>query len=80
MSSNTGTSILIIYTGGTIGMIQNPETGALESFDFNHLLNHVPELKQFNLNIDSRTFTPPIDSSDMEPELWSRIVTIIEEN
>ena len=80
MSSNTGTSILIIYTGGTIGMIQNPETGALESFDFNHLLNHVPELKQLNINIDSRTFTPPIDSSDMEPELWSRIVTIIEEN
>ena len=80
MSSNTGTSILIIYTGGTIGMIQNPETGALESFDFNHLLNHGPELKQLNINIDSRTFTPPIDSSDMEPELWSRIVTIIEEN
>lgn len=80
MSSKTGTSILIIYTGGTIGMIQNPETGALESFDFNHLLNHVPELKQLNINIDSRTFTPPIDSSDMEPELWSRIVTIIEEN
>ena len=80
MSSNTGTSILIIYTGGTIGMIQNPETGALESFDFTHLLNHVPELKQLNINIDSRTFTPPIDSSDMEPELWSRIVTIIEEN
>ncbi|MBQ5626930.1 MAG: asparaginase, partial [Bacteroidaceae bacterium] len=80
MSSKTGTSILIIYTGGTIGMIQNPETGALESFNFDHLLNHVPELKQFNINIDSKTFTPPIDSSDMEPELWSRIVRIIEEN
>ena len=77
---NSQTSILLIYTGGTIGMIHNPETGALESFDFDHLLQHVPELKRLNINIDSRTFDPPIDSSDMEPELWSRIVTIIEEN
>ena len=61
-------------------MIHNPETGALESFDFDHLLQHVPELKRLNINLDSRTFDPPIDSSDMEPELWSRIVTIIEEN
>ena len=61
-------------------MIHNPETGALESFDFDHLLQHVPELKRLNINIDSRTFDPPIDSSDMEPELWSRIVAIIEEN
>ena len=80
MSSKANTSILIIYTGGTIGMIQNPETGALESFNFDHLLKHVPELKCLNINIDSKTFDPPIDSSDMEPELWSRIVTIIEEN
>lgn len=77
---NSQTSILLIYTGGTIGMIHNSETGALESFDFDHLLQHVPELKRLNINIDSRTFDPPIDSSDMEPELWSRIVTIIEEN
>ena len=74
------TSILIIYTGGTIGMIQNTETGALESFNFDHLLSNVPELKQFNLNIDVITFNPTIDSSDMEPELWCRLVRIIEEN
>lgn len=73
-------SILIIYTGGTIGMIQNAETGALESFNFDHLMKHVPELKRLNINIDSKTFDPPIDSSDMEPALWSRIVAIIEEN
>ena len=78
MSRKEHSSILIIYTGGTIGMIQNAETGALESFNFDHLLKHVPELKQ--LNIDAITFDPPIDSSDMEPELWSRIVSIIEEN
>ncbi len=80
MSRKEQSSILIIYTGGTIGMIRNTETGALESFDFDHLLNHVPELKQLNINIDAITFDPPIDSSDMEPELWSRIVTIIEGN
>ncbi len=74
------TSILLIYTGGTIGMIQNAETGALESFDFDHLLSRVPELKQLNLNIDAITFDPPIDSSDMEPALWSRIVTTIDES
>lgn len=61
-------------------MIKNTETGALESFNFDHLLNHVPELKQLNIDIDAITFDPPIDSSDMEPRLWSRIVTIIEEN
>lgn len=80
MGREEQSSILIIYTGGTIGMIKNTETGALESFNFDHLLNHVPELKQLNIDIDAITFDPPIDSSDMEPRLWSRIVTIIEEN
>ena len=80
MNAGQQTSILIIYTGGTIGMIRNAETGALESFDFNHLLANVPELKQLNVNIGTITFTPPIDSSDMEPTLWARIVRIIEEN
>ena len=80
MSSKGRAHILMIYTGGTIGMIKNTETGALESFNFDHLLKHVPELKQLNIDIDAITFDPPIDSSDMEPELWSRIVTIIEEN
>ena len=45
-------SVLLIYTGGTIGMIENPETGALENFNFDHLLKHVPELKRFNYRID----------------------------
>ena len=79
MSSKERASILIIYTGGTIGMIHNTDTGALESFNFDHLLKHVPELKQLNIDIDAITFDPPIDSSDMEPAMWSRIVTIIEE-
>ena len=80
MSSKERAHILIIYTGGTIGMIQNAETGALESFNFDHLLNHVPELKQLSIDIDTITFDPPIDSSDMEPRMWSRIVTTIEKS
>lgn len=59
-------SILLIYTGGTIGMVENPETGALESFDFEHLVQHVPELKRLGCSLTVRTFDPPIDSSDME--------------
>ena len=73
-------SVLLIYTGGTIGMIENPETGALESFDFDHLLKHVPELKRFNYNIAVYQFDPPIDSSDMEPADWAKLVTIISNN
>ena len=73
-------SILIIYTGGTIGMIENPETGALENFDFEQFRNHVPELKRFNYNIDALAFAPPIDSSDMEPKYWVKIVQIISDN
>ncbi|MBO4444990.1 MAG: type I asparaginase [Bacteroidaceae bacterium] len=74
------TRILLIYTGGTIGMFQNPQTGALENFDFNNVLIHIPELRQFNLHLDSTTFEPPIDSSDMDPEQWSKLVRIISDN
>jgi len=74
------TSVLIIYTGGTIGMIENPETGALESFNFEQLQKHVPELRRFTFRIDSYQFDPPRDSSDMDPEAWRQLVRIISEN
>ena len=73
-------SILLIYTGGTIGMIENPETGALESFNFHHLLDNVPELRRLNSTISTIQFDPPIDSSDMDPEKWNELVRIINEN
>ena len=72
-------SVLLIYTGGTIGMIENVETGALENFDFEQLQRHIPELQKFSFAIDSYQFNPPIDSSDMEPEAWARLVDIIYE-
>ena len=72
--------ILIIYTGGTIGMIENPETGALENFDFEQFRLYVPELKRFNYQIDALAFDAPIDSSDMEPRYWVKMARIITEH
>lgn len=74
------TSVLLIYTGGTIGMIENPETGALENFNFEQLQKHVPELNKFSFRIDTYQFDPPMDSSDMDPEAWCRLVHIISDN
>lgn len=80
MKKSNYPSVLLIYTGGTIGMIENPETGALEAFDFDQLIENVPELKRFNCHINSYQFSSPIDSSDMEPALWAKLVKIITEN
>lgn len=73
-------SVLLIYTGGTIGMVKNLETGALESFNFNRLLEQVPELRRFDCHIATYTFTPPIDSSDIDLSHWKKLVSIIEAN
>ena len=72
--------VLLIYTGGTIGMNRNPHTRALEPFDFEHLLHNVPELKQFDMLISTYQFAPPIDSSDMSPQLWSKLAHVIADN
>ena len=69
--------VLLIYTGGTIGMNRNPQTGALEPFDFEHLLLNVPELVQFKTEIATYQFNPPIDSSDMSPRRWTELAHII---
>jgi len=73
-------SILLIYTGGTIGMIENPETGVLEAFNFQHLKDNVPELKKLGYTVASIQFDPPIDSSDMGPDYWLQLVEIIATN
>ncbi len=70
--------ILLIYTGGTIGMIKDSETGALRSFDFDNLLIRIPELKLLDCDIDTVSFEKPIDSSNMEPKYWVQIADIIE--
>ena len=69
--------VLIIYTGGTIGMINDPVTGALKSFDFNHLYSHVPELKQIDYQLDTISTSEPIDSSEITIEHWSNLAKTI---
>ncbi len=72
--------VLIIYTGGTIGMAIDPETNSLVSFDFSLIEEKVPEIKRFDFYVDSTSFQPIIDSSDMNPDVWVKLGTIIEDN
>ncbi len=74
------TKILLIYTGGTIGMMQNPETNSLLPFDFSQIVTHVPELQRFDYEIESISFESPVDSSDVNQELWLKLVEIIGEH
>ena len=73
-------SILIIYTGGTIGMVKNPKTGSLSPFDFNHILKQVPELNKFGYKLSTITFDPIVDSSNINPTFWIELVKIIKQN
>lgn len=77
--NNEKSSILLIYTGGTIGMKEDPSVQALRPFDFSQILAEVPELRKFAYRIDSYTFDPLIDSSDVEPSLWVALARLIEE-
>lgn len=72
--------ILIVYTGGTIGMIEDPVTKALKPFDFSHLMENVPKVKMLDYKIDNIQFQPPIDSSDMSPAHWQDIARSIADN
>lgn len=73
-------SVLIIYTGGTIGMVNDPETGSLRPYDFSEIEKNTPEIKEFGFNIDSYTLAQIIDSSDVNPKLWEELGKIIYEN
>ncbi|MEO1030713.1 MAG: asparaginase [Bacteroidota bacterium] len=70
--------ILLIYTGGTIGMVKDADTGVLEAFDFNSLLTRIPELKLLDCDIDTVSFDEPIDSSNMNTRYWEAMAKIIE--
>ncbi|RMG79115.1 MAG: type I asparaginase [Bacteroidetes bacterium] len=72
------TKILLVYTGGTIGMIQNPKTGELTPFDFEHLLSLVPEISRLPTDIQTISFQKPLDSSDIQPAHWVQMAEIIE--
>ncbi|MFK7756398.1 MAG: asparaginase [Flavobacteriales bacterium] len=73
-------SILLIYTGGTIGMEVSEEDGSLSPLPFENLLSYVPELNRLNCNIDHYTFKHPVDSSDANPQFWNDVAEVIENN
>lgn len=73
-------NILLIYTGGTIGMVKDYKTNSLLPFDFNNLRKRIPELNQLPCNIKTITFKTPIDSSNMNPKYWLDIINIIQEH
>lgn len=73
-------NILLIYTGGTIGMVKDFETGVLKAFNFNKLLKNIPELNLLDCNIATISFEKPIDSSNMNIEEWIKMANMIKEN
>lgn len=77
---STKPRILLIYTGGTIGMVKDSESGVLKAFNFDELLHNIPELKLLDCHIETFSFKEPIDSSNMNPEKWVAIAEAIEEN
>ncbi len=72
--------ILIIYTGGTIGMLNDPDSNLLIPFDFENISKNVPELRKFDFQVRSISFSPAVDSSMMDPDIWVTLVQLIEEN
>jgi L-asparaginase len=70
-------NILLIYTGGTIGMVKDFETNTLKAFNFDNLLVRIPEIKQLDCTISTYSFSEPIDSSNMNPDYWLKIAKVI---
>jgi L-asparaginase len=74
------TTILVIYTGGTIGMAQHPEDGSLSPVKFDQLYEEIPQLLKFGYEISSISFDPALDSSNVTPEIWNKLAGIIFES
>ncbi len=77
---NKSASILIIYTGGTIGMIHDKNSNSLKPVDFQRIKDLIPELQKFDYHLSTHCFDTPVDSSNMNPDLWIETVKIIEKN
>lgn len=78
--TNSDISILVIYTGGTIGMIKEPRTGVLRPIDYSLMYKNLPVLESFGFRIDIHQFEPLIDSSNVTPDFWIELATVIEKN
>lgn len=73
-------SILLIYTGGTIGMMKDYENNSLRPFDFKNISEQIPELSLIDADLSVISFENPIDSSDIDPQNWKYIAETIQEN
>jgi len=73
-------NILVIYTGGTIGMTEQFEGGPLIPFDFQNIIDHLPELKRITNSIDIAPFPHPYDSSDIQANVWGEIAKLIQQH
>jgi len=78
MNKKKEISVLIIYTGGTIGMVHDPKTGSLVPIDFKNITDHVPVLNSFGINLQSVSFDPVKDSSNIDPDMWVKMAETIE--
>ena len=72
--------VLLIYTGGTIGMEKDYETGSLRAFDFGNIFQKLPEMRLIECEVSVHPFKKPLDSSDMGPEEWKIIANHIGKN
>lgn len=79
MQNDVVRKVCLVYTGGTIGMKTNPETGALSPFDFNDIYDEFPYLRKLAVDINVYSFKP-IDSSNVTPELWVQLARLIKDN
>jgi len=70
-------NVFVIYTGGTIGMVKDERDGTFMPFDFNLIAKNIPELARLNYNLTVHSFTPIIDSSNMQPAVWVEMANII---
>jgi len=73
-------SVLLIYTGGTVGMVRDEKTDVLKPFSLDNIVRYIPELSRFGFRIDGYSFNPPIDSSNMEPSIWIKLAEVIGKN
>lgn len=69
--------VLVIYTGGTIGMVNDPLTGSLTAFDFGDVYKHIPELARLNVELTTFAFPKPIDSSEMNTHWWKEMAELV---
>ncbi len=73
-------NILLIYTGGTIGMVQNKDNQSLSAFNFDALLKQIPDLRLLDANIETTSFPDPVDSANMSPSHWILLANILQDN